>query len=465
MRDRLGKFTRFTERLLPHETAYLLQAQQLEDPERIAILERVDRNSREVRAFTPYEEAIDKRKYHHLKQWMEKKLATIDVDERHEWLLRLERLIMTDAIDPGEEKALLRAIRRYDHPGFYFMKFYEVARHYRHFLQIRLRYRDYAQVNDFLEAYADRYRASKEGYEQLHAVTQDVVEQYARRSGESWQWMNRLEEVFLDENMDGLNRYMAFVRLTFIGFNHRDYDRILPHFDHLDREFLAGRNYSPRLLTNYYGNRMLLHAYRQENERALYYGWLSVGSRNYDHLFYVNNLAALLLRLNRQEEALELLQGAKTASKTTVNPYNRIGYTAFYLEALIKNGRAGQAESYGDSYLRAYRKEILRYRWHLFFTVYLLALLLRGHHEKVLKLARSFKLSERDSAEADKPGYLPTLPTLLGLARWREGLLTDAEWRTFYQQQRDSLGSGTEERERFLAFCLDLGPLLAGGLG
>ncbi|MCP9234970.1 hypothetical protein [Lewinella sp. JB7] len=460
MRDRLRKFTAFTERLLPHETAYLLRHHQLEDDERIAILERVERNSREVTDFIPYDASIDKRKYHHLRNWMEKKLAAIDVDERHAWLLRLERLIVTDSIEHEDERQLLRAIRHYEHPGFYFMKFYEVLGQYRHFLQIRMRYRDYALVNDFLATHAEAYDRSKQGFDRLHAVTQDVVEQYARRGGESWQWAESLERVFLDKQMDGLNRYLALVRLTFVSFNHREYDRILAHFDRIDRAFRDGRNYSPRLLTNYYGNRMLLHAYRREYERALYYGRLSVRSRNYDHLFYVNNLASLLLRLDRQTEALELLQGAKQAAKTTVNSYNRIGYTAFYLEALLKTGRPEQAESYGDSYLRAYRKEILRYRWHLFFTVYLLALLRRGQAARALRVIRKFKLPDRDAAAAHKPGYLPTIPTLSELARWREGLLTDKEFHASFRERLHSLPEATEERERFAAFCRELEPLL-----
>jgi hypothetical protein len=367
---------------------------------------------------------------------------------------------MTDSIEKEEEKRLLKQVRYYKHPGYFFMKLYEVLQHYQHFLQIRLRYQDHRLVNDFLLAHAESYRQSKECYDQLHAVTQDVVEQYANQSSESEQWQDLLEGVFLNETMDGLNRYLALVRLTFIGFNYHNYDRVLAHFDYLDQSFQEGRNYSRRILANYYGNRLLLHSQRREYEQAVYYGMLSVRARNYDYLFYVNNLAAVLLRLGRQQEALKLLQSAKEAASTTVNPHNRIGYTAFYLEALIRNGRHTQAESYADSYLSAYRKEILRYRWHLFFTVYLQVLLLRNHHEKVLKLSRQFKLEDKDRAYAAKAGYLPTIPILLDLARWREGLIDNKAFNLRFRESRNAVRGDRTYQERFSAFCQTIGTLL-----
>lgn len=460
MRNRLHKFTEFTGQLLPHETAYLLRTQQLEDPERLEILQRVDLNCRQVEQFTPYDLKIDKRKYNHLQTWISQRLRDIDVDVHHEWLLEVERRIMTDSIEREDEKKLLKQVRHYQHPGYFFMKFYEVLQHYRHFLQIRLRYQDHRLVNDFLITYASSYQQSKECYDQLHAITQDVVEQYANQNNESEQWQDLLENVFMNDEMDGLNRYLALVRLTFIGFNYHNYDRVLAHFDYLDESFLAGKHYSRRILANYYGNRLLLHSQRREYEQAVYYGHLSVRARNYDYLFYLNNLAAVLLRLGRQQEALNLLQSAKEAARTTVNPHNRIGYTAFYLEALIKNGRHTQAESYGDSYLRAYRKDILRYRWHLFFTVYLQVLLLQNHNEKVLKLSRQFKLEDKDRAYAAKAGYLPTIPILLDLARWREGLIDDEKFHKRFRESKNAVQGNRTYQERFTAFCQTIGTLL-----
>jgi len=38
----LKKFSQFVDTLLPHETAYLLNVQQLQDPERLALLQELD---------------------------------------------------------------------------------------------------------------------------------------------------------------------------------------------------------------------------------------------------------------------------------------------------------------------------------------------------------------------------------------------------------------------------------------
>ncbi|MTB53437.1 hypothetical protein [Lewinella sp. W8] len=459
MRNRLQAFTDFTNQLLPHETAYLLRTHRLEDQERIAILERVDHNCRQIQQFTPYDPNINKRKYHHLKLWIEERLQSIDVDVQHDWLLQLERKIMTDTIEPADEKKLLKMVRRYEHPAYYFMKLYEVLQHYRHFLQIRLRYRDHKLVDDFVRSYAEQYDRSKKCYDHLHAITQDVVGQYAEQSLQSDHWQDLLEGIFMDTDMDGLNRYLALVRLTFIGFNYRNYDRVLQHFDQMDKAFTEGKHYSRRLLTNYYGNRLLLHSQRKEYEKAVYYGRLSVRARNYDYLFYVNNLAAVLLRLNQRQQALQLLQSAREVARETVNPHNRIGYVAFYLEALIKNGRTGQAESYGDTYLRAYRKDILRYRWHLFFTIYLQAILLQGRYEKILRLNRQYKLLEKDRDYSAKASYLPSIPVMVDLAQWREGNITDEDFQHRFQRIRALVSDGRKE-ERFRRFCEDLGNLL-----
>ncbi|MDV7393057.1 hypothetical protein RZS08_16920, partial [Arthrospira platensis SPKY1] len=133
MRSKLQKFTDFTNALLPHETAYLLSIQQFEDEKRLEILEQVDYNCRQIQQFTPYDENLDKRKYSNLKAWITERLHAIDVDAQFEWMSDLERKIMTDSILPEEEKQLLKAIRHYEHPSFYFFKFYELVKHYRHF--------------------------------------------------------------------------------------------------------------------------------------------------------------------------------------------------------------------------------------------------------------------------------------------------------------------------------------------
>jgi len=240
MRKKLQKFTDFAETLLPHETAYLLEAQQFEDEIKLGILERLDYNCRNIRQFTPYDKSIDKRKYSNLKNWINERLEAIDVDVRFEWMSYLERQIITDAISPQEEKQLIKAIRDYEQLDFYFTKFYELVQIYRHFLLIRMRHAHHRVADDFLNRFEDKYKECKQVFERMHAATLDIVGQYSEQSAQSIHWEQWLTEVFYDEQLDGLNRYLALVRLTFIYFNYRQFEKVLEKYDYIDEVFRRG---------------------------------------------------------------------------------------------------------------------------------------------------------------------------------------------------------------------------------
>jgi hypothetical protein len=428
MRSKLQKFTQFTNTLLPHETAYLLSVEQFKDEVRLEILERVDYNAQHIRQFTPYDVALDKRKYNHLQNWIQTRLQAIDVDEHFNWMLEMERKIMTDSIELEEEKTLLKAVKNYEHPIFFFRKFHELIRAYRRFLLIRLRYDEYETVNVFLERYKEDYDRAVDINRQIQQATQDVVSQYAGEGGESKHWEEWLGKIFYDESLEGLLRYLALVRLTFISYNYRKFDDLREQFDYLDQQFLKGKYYSKRLLLNYYNNRLMLHSHYKEYDKAVYYGYLSIRSINHDYPLYVNNLCAVLLRLNRKQEALQLMKEAAPEVKKTSNFHNRIGFVAFYMEALCKNSMYRNAESYGDTFLKAYAKEVIQYRWHLFFTIYLEAILYQDNNAKILRVAKKYHLQTLDKQyKENTANYQPSIPLYIALAQYREGLIDRQE--------------------------------------
>jgi hypothetical protein len=334
----------------------------------------------------------------------------------------MERKIMTDAIQSAEEKTLLKAIRSYVHPGFFFTKFYELVELYRHFLLIRMRHADHKLSDDFIEKHREAYRQSKAISEKMHQATRDIVTQYSSQSTESIQWERWLAEIFYDERLDGFIRYLALVRLTFISFNYRKYDLLREKYDYLDRQFAQGAYYSKRILLNYYNNRSMLHSHFREYDQAVCYGYLSIRKKNHDYIHYVNNLCAVLLRLRRYQEALQFLRKAAPDIKATKNFHTRVGFVAFYVEALNKNGQYKNAENYADSFLKAYPREVLQYRWHLFFSVYFETLLRRNQCQKLLRIAQKYKLLEKDKAYRAKASYLPTIPWYVEIARYKEGL-------------------------------------------
>ena len=439
MRSKLLKFTDFTSTLLPHETEYLLSIQQFKDDERLAILRRIDHNARQIDQFTAFDLDIDKRKYNHLQNWIQERLRAVDVYEQLRWMLATEQQIMTDSIEMDVEKTLLKMVKASQQPVF-FTKFYELVAHYRHFLLIRLRYLDHQLVDQYLKKYREAYLRSKAVHEKLHDATLDIVGQYAGQAADSRQWEDWLTTVFYDESLDGQTRYLALVRLTFLGYNYRQYDALKEKFAYLEQQFFRGEFYSRRLLANYYNNQLMLHSHYGNYEQAAYFGYLSVRTPNHDYPLYVNNLCAVLLRLGRHPKALQLMKTAAPQVKKTSNLHNRVSFVAFYMEALNKNGLYKNAESYGAIFLKAYAKEVLQYRWHLFFSVYLEAMLFQHQYERMLKVEQKYQLLRQDKAYRSNANYLPIVHLFIALARFHEGILERpallqmiAEYQQLYQ--------------------------------
>ena len=398
----------------------MLSVQKFADPVKRSILERLHENCKSIQAVVPYDESIDKRKYSSLKNWIRERLEENDVDVQFEWMNDMERKIITDSIEPEAERLLLRQIRNFPPTHFFFVKFYELAQAFRHFLLIRLRRDEHRLVNDFLNRHKATYERSKQTYEQLHEATLDIVQQYATGSGESIQWQKWLAEVFYDETLDGLNRYFALIRLIFVHLNYGRYAPLLEKFEYWDTVLERGQYYSRRVLLNYYSQRLLLHSKFKDYEKASYYGYLSVRGKNSDYIFYVNNLAAVLLRAKRYPAALEVMKAAYSDVKNTRNFHNRIGYVAFYIKCLYANRQYKNAESYAATFLKAYAKEVFEYRWHLFFSAYFEVLFRQGKFGKLLSIAQQYRLLERDVEYRKKTTYLPVIPWYYELATYKE---------------------------------------------
>lgn len=466
-RAKLQTFADFAGTLLPHETAWLLRVQRFTDAEKKAILERLHHNCLHFQHPLPFEPEFDKRKYSFVKQWASEKLHEADADVQFEWMNELERKITTDTIAPEEEKKLLQTLRRARPTDYFFLKFYELVQMFRHFLLIRLRHKEHQEADFFLKKHRAAWERAKRTYEQLHEATLDIVNQHSTGAGESEQWQQWLQEVLYDETLDGQNRYFALIRLIFVHLNYGRVSVLLATFDYQDKIFSEGTYYAKRLLLNYYGQRLLLHSKLKDYEKAEFYGYLSLRGHNSDYLFYANNLAAILLRTQKYKEALDLMKSLRDEAKNTRNFYNRIGFVAFYMRSLICNGQHKSAENYGAAFLNAYAKEILEYRWHLFFTNYLGALFHLGKHARLLTVARQYKLLQRDKEYANTASYLPFIPWYCVLAEYLEtgkglrNLATEIkEWIRAQGQESDRLPLVRTFLEEAKTRVPDLWPLL-----
>jgi len=427
LKTKLKKFTAFAAEILPHEADYLTSIQQFEDAEKEEILKRVSANAHGQQNKMPFNTKIDKRKYSSLIDWIQKRLDNIDVDSYFEWVNDMDRKVITDAISHEEEKVLLKRIKNYEHPVHNFMKFYELVQNYRHYLLIRLRHKDYQEVNDFIEKYKADYDYSKEVNQKLHQATVDIIEQFNLKKGDSKQWEDWLLSLFRNENLDGFNRYMAVVRLTFLYFNSREFEKLKEVYDRLDELLARGIFYTRRILYNYYANRLMLHSKFDVLQQAEEYGYLSIRQKNADHVQYLSNFSSILIRRGKIEEALNLLKESFSEVQKSSNFYHKIGFISFYIKCLNLNNQPQRGEMLADSFLRIYKDEILKERWYSFFTAYIQGLIKQEKYDKILQVFRRYNLIAKDEEDSNKSIYLPTIRWYYEIALLKVGRLEAKE--------------------------------------
>jgi hypothetical protein len=425
LKNNLSKFSKFVSALLPLEGDFLWNAHRFEDEEKISILEKIVRFVKSAEQTADFDENIDKRKYSYVKGWSEQILAGLDVDKILEKLLTWEKLIMTDSLSLGDEKELLKFIQKTVSSDFNFIKVYDIARSYRHYLQIRLRHKDYQTIHVFLSKNRTDYEFSKLVNDKLHETTHDIIMGYNQTAKvtytDSFPWLTSL---LYNDNLDGYNRLLAWIRIVFIAHNTRSYEKLSEMFPYVERLVTSGKLYSRRIVTNFYSQYVLFYASMHDFEKAAYFGYLSIKEKNNDYLYYVNTLAAVLLRGGKAEKALSLLKESSATAKTAINYHNKLRHMAYTLFALIDLGMAQQAENSGFVFLMAYKKEIFEHRWHVFFHAYLKAMIVNGNYRGILKTIQQYKLLERDDSDKENLHYSPLIPWMFALALHKTGELS-----------------------------------------
>lgn len=421
MRKQLGKFIEFSKGILPHEIEYLLKSNRLEDPDRLAILKRLHQNIQQFPPGESYDAEIDKRTYSHLKNWIVKQLSAVDVDDFYTWISQLDIKIVEDSIAPEEERALLKAVDQYAHPGFFFTKLFEVLQNYSNFLLIRFRYKDHARVNAFLHRYRADYLRHMEVQERIQEASAVVVREYSSVGEDGKAWRSWLSEIFHDEGIQGYLRYQCLIRLHYIDLRADDHRELLDMYALVGRYFENGAFYSKRILINYYHNMMLLNHKSRNWEEAVRYGRLATRAKTHDYLLYVNNLCDVLVHQERYEEGLSLLRGAAKEARNTNNFFNRIGFVSCFMRCMIGAGDPKGAVGFGGSFLAVYQKEIHKFRWYRFFRTYLEALLRSEKYGELIRVVRKNKLMEKESEMEGRADFVPHLRVMHELGRYLLG--------------------------------------------
>ncbi|WP_299391077.1 hypothetical protein [uncultured Gelidibacter sp.] len=421
MKTKLKKFTEFSKTILPNEAKYLQGQYQFVDEEKLQIIQLVIANALSQSTRKDFDDAIDKRKYSYIKDWIERKLLSIDVDATIGWIMSLNQKILTDAISSNEEKQFLNYISGYKAVDFNFQNLYELAKEYKSFLLVRMRYKDHQVVADFIKEFNPSYSKAITIKEKLYTATTEITNQYTLNNNETKHLEAWLLEVFNDDFISGKNRYQAFVLLAFMYTNYNENDKLKVLFDQIDFYFSQGKMYSRRLLSNYYASRVLLHSKQDELKEAEYYGYLSIRQNNNDTLMYLNNLVAILLRNNKPDKAYLLLEKHKDLYKETHNYHQKIGYCSYQIRVLSELHKNELAEATAKTFLRKYKNEVLKHRWHHFFTSYIGTLIAQEKYEDVLKLSTKFGLTEKEEERQKQKNYVPNISWSISLSRYMEG--------------------------------------------
>jgi hypothetical protein len=417
-------------KVLPLEADFLGYFQKFEDAEKQAILQQIIKKAK-TGTNEKFDISLDKRKFSYIKSWCEQLLSNLDVDENLEKLLTWEREILTDSLSIKDDKELLKLFGKTQSSDFNFLKIYEIGRFYRHYLQIRLRYKDYQQIHQFLQKFRTDYEFSRLVNDKLHETTYEIITDYSQKSSltshDAIPWLSSL---LYNEDLDGYNRLLAWIRMVFIAHNRRQFSLLSDKFVYFETLVSSGKLYSRRIITNFYSQYLLYYASERNFEKAAYYGYLSIKEKNNDYLYYVNNLAAVLLRDGRPEEALQIIKESNTAAKETLNFHNRIGHVAYNIFGLIDVGKAKQAENQAFVFLTAFKKEILENRWHLFFTAYLKSMLINSNYHGIIKITNTLKLKERDLKYRESANYSASIPWMYHIALYKNG---DIELNTLHR--------------------------------
>ncbi|MGY8914717.1 MAG: hypothetical protein ACKVJF_06490, partial [Flavobacteriales bacterium] len=211
MKTKLKKFTEFSKTILPNEAKYLETRYQFVDEEKLQIIQLVIANALSQNSTKHFDAKIDKRKYSYIKDWIEKKLLNIDVDATIGWIMSLNQKIHTDAIASNEEKEFLNHIASYKTIDFNFQSLYELAKEYKSYLLVRMRYKDHQVIADFIKESKASYIKAREIKEKLYTATTEITNQYTLNNHETKHLEKWLLQVFKDDLISGKNRYQAFI--------------------------------------------------------------------------------------------------------------------------------------------------------------------------------------------------------------------------------------------------------------
>lgn len=428
MKEKLKKFNSFAASLLPHEIRYLLSIQRFQDEEKQVILQKVSDNVLASNDDHNYDTSVDKRKYSYIQRWIKNELDKIDVDNKYLWISRMLQDILLDRISSEDEATIVKSLSAFSNKSYYFTKHYEMLIEFRQYLLIRKRYSEYKKVDSFVSDYTYDYQRSMLINQQMDQATKEIMGLENKSIVDKERWEKWLRDTFRNEHLDGSNRYLAFVRLSFYYLNRNQLNKLEDTYNSVQSFFENGQYYSRRLLLNFYDNSLVLYDRKKDYDTAIYYGKLSIKGDGPDQLLYFNNFINILLKQDKYDEALSWINYKSYKISNYKDSYSVIGYVSNYVRCLSKTNYVQHALNKAKVFWDNNKAEIMEYRWHRFLSAYIEALLINEDFQKIIKLVKRYKLIplEQKGIKNGQP-ISRTIEAMYILASYYEGEIPRSE--------------------------------------
>lgn len=410
---KLKRFTQYIDTLFPSEIGYVRQNNAYEDQELNGILDLSIRRISHNDGAASFDPSIDPRKYSKLIKNIDKKLGEIDIDRYFEWISEVNHLITMDSIPPEEQTKILREMQLFEPGWFHMESFYRLIQNYEGYLLRRFRESDYDLVKAFNRRYLDTYNAYKKMEAEVAVITEQIVFQNSRLDSTKLDW---LLEVFRDPEVSKKIRYHALLAFMMHHINRKETDVLVKPMQELEDAIFDGEFYSRRILANFYANKLIVLRWQRSYEAAAYCGLQSIKHKTEDYLYYLNNYVSVLFHLSRTDEALTKMQEMFVDYKSSRDLGRKIVFITNYCRCLNLENRYVKSASLARSFLDEQGKRILKRGWHYFFRTYFFALLKCDETERIVRLERKYKLTDREAKES----FDPHIRTLVLAAEYRE---------------------------------------------
>ena len=409
MKIKLARFEEFADQLYPSEVKFISDNNQFTDPELFKILATLQQRVNHPESPVIFDPLIDPRKYSKLIKYFKQKLEKVDVDQYFTWINNFYYQVAIDAISPEEQTKVLTEIRHFDPRWYHADVFFQAMEHYKTYLIMRGRLKDLNIIKDFISRYRVTFDLNRSMMVHIETLTEQIIfEHKQKKSDISTDEVDEMLALFRNENLSKKTRYAALLAYIMYHINHENSKKLIAPIQELEDAIYKGDFYSPRLLANFYANKLLLLNKLGKQEEAAKCGLLSIKHHTEDYLYYLNNYTTVLIHLSETKKALNQMKEAFETFKKSRNLNNRMVFISNYCRCLNETKQFNNTVRLMRIYLEEFKDRTFDHRWNYFFRTYFYALVMNGQNGLVLRLNRKYKLVEREQT-MNIPPYLHLL--------------------------------------------------------